>query len=58
MTETAWFHLTKEEALPVLSAVGTFLVILLVGYVLSYVNNNDKMHQVKTFWVFFSVFIK
>ncbi|VDK30934.1 unnamed protein product, partial [Anisakis simplex] len=40
MGETAWFHLTKEETLPVLSAVGTFAVILLIGYVLNYATSN------------------
>ncbi|VDK88926.1 unnamed protein product [Litomosoides sigmodontis] len=36
MFETTWFSLTKEEALPLLSAVGTLLIILFIGYGLSY----------------------
>ncbi|VDM97334.1 unnamed protein product [Thelazia callipaeda] len=35
MVEAAWFHLTKEEALPLLSAVGTLGIIILIGYGLS-----------------------
>ncbi|MFH4979142.1 hypothetical protein AB6A40_005851 [Gnathostoma spinigerum] len=46
MSETMWFHLTKEEALPVLSAVGTFLVILLIGYGLNYASAiEEKTHK-------------
>uniref|UniRef100_A0A0N5AG39 DnaJ homolog subfamily C member 16 n=1 Tax=Syphacia muris TaxID=451379 RepID=A0A0N5AG39_9BILA len=43
--QTAWFHLTKEEALPVLSAVGTFLVILLFGYGLSFTNRGEERRK-------------
>lgn len=42
MCETVWFHMTKEEMLPLLSVLGTFLVILLVGYGLSFVNSFDE----------------
>uniref|UniRef100_A0A914ZSF8 J domain-containing protein n=1 Tax=Parascaris univalens TaxID=6257 RepID=A0A914ZSF8_PARUN len=42
MGETAWFHISKEEALPVLSAVGTFLLILLIGYGLNYASISEE----------------
>ncbi|KAE9553009.1 hypothetical protein FO519_003770 [Halicephalobus sp. NKZ332] len=32
MMETLWFYITKEEALPILSILGTFAVIMIVGY--------------------------
>lgn len=38
MFEAAWFSLTKEEALPLLSAIGTLLIIFFIGYGLSYAN--------------------
>ncbi|VDM48912.1 unnamed protein product [Toxocara canis] len=48
MGETAWFHLSKEEALPVLSAVGTFLVILLIGYGLNYAAiSEERTHSAR-----------
>ncbi|VDM63641.1 unnamed protein product [Angiostrongylus costaricensis] len=42
MVQSAWFHLTKEEAYPVLSAVATFFVILIVGYGLNYMNQETR----------------
>ncbi|KAM3719801.1 DnaJ [Dirofilaria immitis] len=38
MFETTWFSLTKEETLPLLSAIGTLLIIFFIGYGLSYAN--------------------
>uniref|UniRef100_A0A1I8ETE4 J domain-containing protein n=1 Tax=Wuchereria bancrofti TaxID=6293 RepID=A0A1I8ETE4_WUCBA len=38
MFEAMWFSLTKEEALPLLSAIGTLLIIFFIGYGLSYAN--------------------
>lgn len=40
--ETLWFHVTKEEALPVLSVIGTFVFILFVGYFLNYLMVEDR----------------
>uniref|UniRef100_A0AC35FBY1 J domain-containing protein n=1 Tax=Panagrolaimus sp. PS1159 TaxID=55785 RepID=A0AC35FBY1_9BILA len=40
--ETVWFYISKEEALPVLSVVGSFFVIMLCGYVLNAAFNPDK----------------
>ncbi|KAK6017489.1 hypothetical protein OSTOST_16989, partial [Ostertagia ostertagi] len=42
MVQSAWFHITKEEAYPVLSAVATFLVILVIGYTLNYMNQESR----------------
>ncbi|PIO72171.1 DnaJ domain protein [Teladorsagia circumcincta] len=42
MIQSAWFHITKEEAYPVLSAVATFLVILVIGYTLNYMNQESR----------------
>uniref|UniRef100_A0A915PC95 J domain-containing protein n=1 Tax=Setaria digitata TaxID=48799 RepID=A0A915PC95_9BILA len=43
--EATWFSLTKEEALPLLSALGTLLIIFLIGYGLSYANTlEEKSH--------------
>lgn len=47
MIQSAWFHLTKEEAYPVLSAVATFFVILIVGYGLNYMNQEAKPNKEK-----------
>ncbi|KJH44415.1 DnaJ domain protein [Dictyocaulus viviparus] len=47
MMQSAWFHLTKEEAYPVLSAVATFLVILIIGYGLNYMNQETKPRKEK-----------
>ncbi|VDM70416.1 unnamed protein product [Strongylus vulgaris] len=48
MVQAAWFHLTKEEAYPVLSAVATFLVILIIGYGLNYMNQESRPKKEKT----------
>ena len=37
--ESAKFHVTKEEAYPLLSVLGTFLIIFVLGYVVSYMNS-------------------
>ncbi|VDN29094.1 unnamed protein product [Cylicostephanus goldi] len=47
MVQAAWFHLTKEEAYPVLSAVATFLVILVIGYGLNYMNQESRPKKEK-----------
>ncbi|KHJ91828.1 DnaJ domain protein [Oesophagostomum dentatum] len=47
MVQSAWFHLTKEEAYPVLSAVATFLVILIIGYGLNYMNQESRPKKEK-----------
>lgn len=47
MAQSAWFHTTKEEAYPVISAVATFLVILIVGYSLNYMNQEAKPKKEK-----------
>ncbi|KHN80349.1 DnaJ -like protein subfamily C member 16 [Toxocara canis] len=53
MGETAWFHLSKEEALPVLSAVGTFLVILLIGYGLNYAAiSEERTHSARQVYMY------
>ena len=52
MGETAWFHLTKEEALPVLSVVGTFLIILLFGYGLSFTTGYDERRKMNKVFEF------
>uniref|UniRef100_A0A0N4ZC39 DnaJ homolog subfamily C member 16 n=1 Tax=Parastrongyloides trichosuri TaxID=131310 RepID=A0A0N4ZC39_PARTI len=39
--ETFWYHFTKEEALPVLSAIFTFVFILFVGYLLNYLKSSN-----------------
>ncbi|KAH7706177.1 DnaJ domain-containing protein [Aphelenchoides avenae] len=41
MLQTVWFHVTKDEALPVISVVGTIFFILFVGYFLNYLVAND-----------------
>lgn len=46
MMQSAWFHLTKEEAYPVISAVATFLVILVIGYGLNYMNQEARPRKV------------
>lgn len=47
--ETVWFHLNKEEALPLLSVFGTLAFILIVGYGLNYAiqdaSYNAKLRQ-------------
>ncbi|CAD6195313.1 unnamed protein product [Caenorhabditis auriculariae] len=45
MLETLWFYVTQEEAYIVLSAVGTFLVIMLGGYALNYVNQSEDFKK-------------
>uniref|UniRef100_A0A915D6Q0 J domain-containing protein n=1 Tax=Ditylenchus dipsaci TaxID=166011 RepID=A0A915D6Q0_9BILA len=46
MAETVWFHITKEEALPILSVMGTLLFIFFVGYGLNYlVADSAKTRQ-------------
>ncbi|VDO37005.1 unnamed protein product [Haemonchus placei] len=47
MVQSAWFHITKEEAYPVLSAVATFLVILIIGYSLNYMNQESRPKKEK-----------
>ncbi|WKX92905.1 hypothetical protein Q1695_010715 [Nippostrongylus brasiliensis] len=47
MVQSAWFHITKEEAYPVLSAVATFFVILIVGYGLNYMNQESRPKKEK-----------
>ncbi|KAJ1366187.1 hypothetical protein KIN20_026789 [Parelaphostrongylus tenuis] len=47
MVQSAWFHLTKEEAYPVLSAVATFFVILIIGYGLNYMNQDTRPRKEK-----------
>ncbi|KAK5981357.1 hypothetical protein GCK32_003657 [Trichostrongylus colubriformis] len=47
MVQSAWFHITKEEAYPVLSAVATFLVILIIGYSLNYMNQETRPRKEK-----------
>lgn len=42
MFEATWFSLTKEEALPLLSAMGTLLIILFIGYGLSYASSLEE----------------
>ncbi|VBB32803.1 unnamed protein product, partial [Acanthocheilonema viteae] len=42
MFETTWFSLTKEETLPLLSAVGTLLIIFFIGYGLSYASSLEE----------------
>ncbi|KAK6030362.1 DnaJ domain protein [Ostertagia ostertagi] len=49
MVQSAWFHITKEEAYPVLSAVATFLVILVIGYTLNYMNQESRPKKPRTF---------
>ncbi|CAD5206907.1 unnamed protein product [Bursaphelenchus okinawaensis] len=43
MALTLWFHLTKEDVLPVVSVVGTMVFILLIGYVLNYMVGENKV---------------
>uniref|UniRef100_A0A1I7XT89 KAP NTPase domain-containing protein n=1 Tax=Heterorhabditis bacteriophora TaxID=37862 RepID=A0A1I7XT89_HETBA len=49
MFEAAWFHLTKEEAYPVLSAIATFLLIIIVGYGLNYMNQEGRPRKPRVF---------
>ncbi|CAG9534430.1 unnamed protein product [Cercopithifilaria johnstoni] len=42
MFEATWFNLTKEEALPLLSAIGTLLIIFFIGYGLSYASSLEE----------------
>uniref|UniRef100_A0A0K0E766 J domain-containing protein n=1 Tax=Strongyloides stercoralis TaxID=6248 RepID=A0A0K0E766_STRER len=55
--EMFWYHFTKKEALPVLSATFTFIFILFIGYLLNYlkpslnktkVGEKDKNKNVST----------
>uniref|UniRef100_A0A914Y7T2 Thioredoxin domain-containing protein n=1 Tax=Panagrolaimus superbus TaxID=310955 RepID=A0A914Y7T2_9BILA len=46
MVETVWFYIAKEEALPVLSVIGSFFVIMLCGYILNAAFNPDKKQRV------------
>ncbi|KAI1711897.1 dnaJ domain-containing protein [Ditylenchus destructor] len=46
MAETVWFHITREEALPVISVVGTLFFIFVVGYWLNWlVSDSAKQKQ-------------
>jgi DnaJ family protein C protein 16 len=47
MTEVVWFHLTKDEALPILSVVGTLFFIFFVGFFLNYVMAENKNKEFK-----------
>ncbi len=42
MWESLWFHVTKEETLPVISAIGTLFIILFIGYALSYLSSSSS----------------
>lgn len=47
MAETIWFHITKEELIPILSVAGTLFFIFIFGYGLNYLvneNQNPKMN--------------
>lgn len=44
--ENAFFHLTKEEAYPVISVLGTFVIILLLGYFMNYLNADTSPKKV------------
>uniref|UniRef100_A0A158PCI0 J domain-containing protein n=1 Tax=Angiostrongylus cantonensis TaxID=6313 RepID=A0A158PCI0_ANGCA len=57
MVQSAWFHLTKQEAYPVLSAVATFFVILIVGYGLNYMNQEAKPKKVRSHSHFSSIIL-
>lgn len=46
MFETTWFSLTKEEALPLLSAIGTLLIIFFIGYGLSYASALEEKSRI------------
>ncbi|CAD5210104.1 unnamed protein product [Bursaphelenchus xylophilus] len=43
MALTLWFHLTKEDILPIVSVIGTMLFILVVGYLLNYMIGDNKV---------------
>ncbi|OZC10010.1 DnaJ domain protein [Onchocerca flexuosa] len=44
--EVMWFSLTKEETLPLLSALGTLLIIFVIGYGLSYANSLEGKSRI------------
>lgn len=52
MLEMGWFHLTKEEALPILSILGTFAVIMIFGYILNNATNPAKYDEACIFYEF------
>uniref|UniRef100_A0A0N5C681 J domain-containing protein n=1 Tax=Strongyloides papillosus TaxID=174720 RepID=A0A0N5C681_STREA len=44
--EMFWYHFTKKEALPVLSATFTFIFILFIGYLLNYMKPSTNKTRV------------